>query len=96
MPAPSLSRLVVFQTWNLDTIYNLAAFLQAHVNTSIARCGEAWAAVHALDEPAPLENASLFSCLYHHSGSAEAAAAPPCIIDGMGLGGHPSPLGSYL
>jgi len=35
-----------------------------------------------------------FSCLYNHNTPSSQAA--PCLIDGMGLGGHPSPLGSYL
>lgn len=64
------------------------------VNVSTARCGDAWRHLHTLAAPTPLDNHTIFSCLYNHN--TPASQAPPCLIDGMGLGGHPSPLGSYL
>ena len=42
---------------------------------------------------APLASNSTFSCLYHH---ALAGGSANCTLDSFGLGGHPSPLGTYL
>ena len=52
----------------------------------------------------PLADDSLFSCLYHHGGARPRAQLPSerssrgdsCTLDEYGLGGHPSPLGTYL
>tara|TARA_B110001452_G_C15147790_1_gene399547 strand:- start:168 stop:1007 length:840 start_codon:yes stop_codon:yes gene_type:complete len=47
----------------------------------------------------PLSNTSLFSCLYHHSGTTVedgGGGGGGCVLDGYGLGGHPSQLGTYL
>jgi|EP01047_Picozoa_sp_COSAG01_P046658 hypothetical protein len=63
------------------------------VHTAIARCGLGWELVHN-QTSTPLDNTSTFSCLYHHPQSESSAG--PCLIDGMGLGGHPSLMGSYL
>lgn len=63
----------------------------AGVNASIARCGSAWEAIFMQDEPEPLRNSSVFSCLYHNR-----KQGAQCLIDGLGLGGHPSLLGSYM
>ena len=75
------------------TLYS-QALRAAGVNVSTARCGDAWARLHTAAAPAPLDNSTIFSCLYNHG--TPSSQAPPCLIDGMGLGGHPSPLGSYL
>ena len=73
------------------------ALVSAGVNASVARCGWAWETVYNASEPAPLDNTTTFSCLYNnHAADKGAGGVPQCLIDGMGLGGHPSPLGSYL
>jgi hypothetical protein len=87
-----------------------AQFMQ-HARSSaplIAPCGRAFELVYNISKE-PLEPESLFSCLYHSkvktssdnrvasaATDLNAVARPACAIDGMGTGGHPSPLGSYL
>jgi len=71
------------------------------VYAEIAPCGAAWQRIHKQSSAggaSPLRNSSLFSCLYHHAAGQGPGSPnhPDCHIDGLGLGGHPSLLGSYL
>jgi hypothetical protein len=69
----------------------------------IAPCGRAFELVYNISTK-PLDPTSLFSCLYHNkiknspgnAADSNVGARSACAIDGMGTGGHPSPLGSYL
>ena len=65
-----------------------SALRAAGVAAVTAPSGAAYARAFA-DGRGALGPASRFSCLYHHAGDA-------CVPDGPGLGGHPSPLGTYL
>lgn len=67
----------------------------------VVPCGLAFEIVFN-DTADPLSNTSIFSCLYHHSAPADGGlverepSSYECVLDGAGLGGHPSPLGTYL
>lgn len=59
----------------------------------IAPAGRAFALVYNASSR-PADPASNFSCLYHHAETND--SGQDCTLDGAGLGGHPSPEGSYL
>eukprot|EP01065_Artemidia_motanka_P037003 TRINITY_DN45132_c0_g1_i1.p1 TRINITY_DN45132_c0_g1~~TRINITY_DN45132_c0_g1_i1.p1 ORF type:complete len:279 (+),score=80.44 TRINITY_DN45132_c0_g1_i1:58-894(+) len=61
----------------------------AGVSVLTAPCGRAFELVHNSTAD-PLDKASLFTCLYHHTGLKE------CNVDAFGKGGHPSVAGTYL
>ena len=66
----------------------------------VAPAGIAFEAVFNKSGTDPLANTSRFSCLYNHGeeqeGQRTVSDSGVCVLNGAGLGGHPSVEGSYL
>lgn len=61
------------------------------VPVRVAPAGRAFELSFSAAGPEPLANTTSFTCLYHHDESSTS-----CALDGAGLGGHPSTLGTYM
>ena len=70
----------------------------------VVPAGRAFELIYNGSAAPPLSANSTFSCLYHHHTASRAGSSSNfdsdggagCTLDGFGLGGHPSPLGTYL